>query len=120
MEEDIITQFIFEINDVMDRCLHGREITATEYMFIKQRLLLKIEDLVRKNKKLEKENRAVKSANEYWTMRFCEATKKNAEQEKIIKLMAEYMATHKYIGYDFEHAFPQEIIEEFKVKAKGE
>lgn len=45
---------------------------------------------------------------------------KYKEQEKIIRSMAEYMATHKYIGYDFEHAFPQEIIEEFKKKAKGD
>ncbi|MBO5143593.1 MAG: hypothetical protein J6C46_11510 [Clostridia bacterium] len=48
------------------------------------------------------------------------AAKQLKEQEQIIKLMAEYMATHKYIGYDFEHAFPQEIIEEFKRKARGE
>lgn len=47
-----------------------------------------------------------------------ELSNKCKEQEKIIKSMAEYMATHKYIGYDFEHAFPQEIIEEFKKKAR--
>ena len=74
MEEDILKGFEFEINNIINHCLNSREITAIEYMFIKQTLLLKIEDLIKKNERL---------INKY------------KEQEKIIKLMAKDIAENK-------------------------
>lgn len=74
MEEDILKGFEFEINNIINHCLNSREITAIEYMFIKQTLLLKIEDLIKKNERL---------INKY------------KKQEKIIELMAKDIAENK-------------------------
>ena len=59
-------------------------------------------DLRKENLLLEKENQVVKGANEYWTMRFCEATNRKAEQEKIIELMADYIRCVDIDDTDFE------------------
>ena len=75
MEEDILKGFEFEINNIINHCLNSREITAVEYMFIKQTLLLKIEDLIKKNERL---------INKY------------KEQEKTIQLMSEELAELNY------------------------
>lgn len=71
------------------------------------------QDLGKEKLKLEKENQVFRSANEYWTMRFCEATNKSAEQEKMIELMAKAFKQDDIRNED-------EIIEYFRKKAKGE
>ena len=92
------------------------------------------QDLGKEKLLLEKENQIVKGANEYWTMRFCEATNGKAEQEKIIFLMAKYIAGTvkdedicKKVGKNpFCDEFGEKskceecVIDYFRKKAKGE
>ena len=47
------------------------------------------QDLGKEKLKLEEENQAVRGANNYWVMKFCEANNKNKEQEKLIEIYDE-------------------------------
>ena len=108
-----------ELRNLINKCKEQEEIIVA---------------LRKENLLLEKENQIVKDANEYWTMRFCEATNRKAEQEKIIFLMANYIAGTdidedicKKVGKNpFCDEFGEEskceecVIEFFRKKAKGE
>ena len=94
MEEDIriLEEFIKDYEAVTDPLEKSSYYEEVPIISIKS-LLNKykeqeamIHELRMETAKLENENQIVKGANEYWTMRFCEATNKKTEQEKIIEL----------------------------------
>ncbi len=99
MEEDNILKSVnYQIDKIIRHCLNKKEITATEWVLLKQDLILIFQCQQDKNEELERKyneelNEGLKMSE--WLV---EKQKKIEEQEKMIDLMAEDLTI---CGIDF-------------------